>query len=140
MASPLLSKWTKLSMVDALFNQPDYMAAKKSLDAVELRQQAIASNIANLETPGYQRVDLAPSFQAQLQKACATRDPQQIASLQPALAADPTAVAQGRDGNTVNLEQELMQLDQNTVLNSVETQLVSYNLARLRMAVTGKSS
>jgi flagellar basal-body rod protein FlgB len=140
MASPLLSKWTKLSMVDALFNQPDYMAAKKSLDAVELRQQAIASNIANLETPGYQRVDLAPSFQAQLQKACATRDPQQIASLQPALAADPTAVAQGRDGNTVNLEQELLQLDQNTVLNSVETQLVSYSLMRLKMAVTGKSS
>lgn len=127
-------------MVDALFNEPNYLAAKKTLDAVVLRQQAIAGNIANLETPGYQRVDLAPSFQAELQKACATRDPQQIASLQPALAPDPTAVARGRDGNTVSLEQEMTQLNQNTVLNAVETQLVSYNLIRLKMAVTGKSS
>jgi flagellar basal-body rod protein FlgB len=45
-------------MIEALFNQPNYLAAKKTLDAVVLRQQAIANNIANLETPGYKRVDL----------------------------------------------------------------------------------
>jgi len=127
-------------MVDALFNDPNYLAAKKTLDAVVLRQQAIASNIANAETPGYQRIDLSPSFQAELQKACAAGDAQQINALQPNLVPDQTAVARGRDGNTVSLEQELGQMNQNTVLNAVETQLVSYNLLRLKMAVTGKSS
>ena len=125
-------------MVDALFNEPNYLAAKKSLDAVALRQQAIASNIANLETPGYKRLDLAPSFQTQLDQACATRDPKQIAMLQPSLATDAAAVSNGRDGNTVTLEKEMAQLNQNTLAHSLETQLVSNMFMRLRMAITSK--
>jgi len=127
-------------MVEALFNQPNYVAAKKTLDAVALRQEAIASNIANLETPGYKRLDLAPSFQVELDRACAARDPQQIASLQPALTPDPNALPTGRDGNSVSLEKEMAQLNQNSLVHSLETQLVSNMLMRLRMAITSKSS
>ena len=127
-------------MVEALFSQPDYLAAKKTLDAVALRQEAIASNIANVETPGYKRLDLASSFQTALESACASRDGQQIASLEPALAPDPNAVPLGRDGNTVNLEQEMAQMTQNTLVHSLETQLVSNTLMRLRMAISGKSA
>jgi flagellar basal-body rod protein FlgB len=127
-------------MIEALFNQPDYLAAKKSLDVTALRQQAIASNIANLETPGYKRLDIAPSFSAELQRACASGDPRQIASLQPELAPDPNAVANGRDGNTVDMDSELMQLNQNFLTHSLETQLVSNSLMRLKMAITGKSA
>ena len=36
-------------MIEALFNQPNYLAAKTGLDVVELRQRAIQQNIANLE-------------------------------------------------------------------------------------------
>jgi len=125
-------------MVEALFNEPNYLAAKKTLDAVALRQEAIASNIANLETPGYKRLDLSASFQSELDRACATRDPHQIASLQPSLAPDPTALPNGRDGNTVSLEKEMAQLNQNSLAHSLETQLVSNMLMRLRMAITSK--
>ncbi|MGH7969623.1 MAG: flagellar basal body rod protein FlgB [Limisphaerales bacterium] len=127
-------------MVDALFNQPEYLGAKKMLDAVALRQEAIASNIANLETPGYKRIDLAPSFQAELQRACAGGDAQQISELQPTLATDANAVSQGLDGNTVSLEKELAQLNQNTLTHSLETQLVTNTLYRLKMAISGKSA
>jgi flagellar basal-body rod protein FlgB len=126
-------------MIDALFNTPNYMAAKKTLDAVALRQEAIASNIANLQTPGYQRVDIAPTFQAELNRACAARDPQQLAALKPTLAPDPTATPNSRDGNTVSLEKELMLMSQNTLASALETQLVSGTLAKLRLAITGKS-
>src|SRR5580692_1973353 len=102
-------------MIEALFNQPNYLAAKKTLDAVTLRQEAIANNIANLETPGYKRVDLAPSFQTELERASASGDPTEINSLNPTLAVDATAVASSRDGNTVHLENELMQMNQNAV-------------------------
>lgn len=139
MALPLLSRLGKVCMIDALFNGSGYLAAKKSLDAIALRQQAIASNIANLETPGYRRVDLAPSFKAELERACATRDPEQLAGLKPALAVDPNAVPNSKDGNTVNFENEMMQMNQNTVAHSLETQLVSGALMRLRLAITGKS-
>ncbi|MBC8094495.1 MAG: flagellar basal body rod protein FlgB [Akkermansiaceae bacterium] len=126
-------------MIDALFTGSGYLAAKKSLDAVALRHQAIASNIANLETPGYRRVDLAPSFTAELQRACAARDPQQLAGLKPTLAIDTNALPNSKDGNTVNFESEMMQLNQNTVTHALETQLISGALMRLRMAITGKS-
>jgi flagellar basal-body rod protein FlgB len=126
-------------MVEALFNEPNYLAAKKSLDAVALRQEAIASNIANLETPGYKRLDLAPTFQSELDRACAGGDAKQIASLQPSLAVDSTAMPNGRDGNTVNLEKEMAQLNQNALAHNLETQLVSNMLLRIRMAIAGKS-
>ena len=125
-------------MIDALFNQPTYVAAKKMLDVTVLRQEAIASNIANLETPGYHRVDLAPSFKAELERACASGDAQQIDALKPTLAPDPNAVPNSRDGNTVNLENEMMQLNQNTVANAVQAQMISYTLIKLQLAITGK--
>lgn len=125
-------------MIEALFNQPNYLAAKKTLDAVVLRQEAIANNIANLETPGYKRVDLAPSFEAELDRACASGDPADLNSLKPSLAVDTTAPAASLDGNTVHLQNELMEMNQNAVAHSFETQLVSGTLERLQMAITGK--
>lgn len=126
-------------MIEAIFNQPGYLAAKKTLDAVALRQEAIANNIANLETPGYKRVDLAPAFQTELDRACTSGDAQQIADLKPTLAADANAVSSSPDGNNVHLENELMQLNQNTVTHTLETQMVSTLLSRMRLAITGKS-
>lgn len=126
-------------MIDALFNNPNYLAAKKSLDAVALRQEAIATNLANLETPGYHRVDLAPSFKAELDRACAAGDANQIASVKPALSPDANAVPTGRDGNTVNFENEMMQLNQNMLAHSLETQLISSALLKLKLAISGKS-
>ena len=125
-------------MIEALFNQPNYLAAKKTLDAVALRQEAINNNLANLETPGYKRVDLAPSFEQELEKATTSNDPQQISSLTPSLAVDTKAKASSKDGNTVQLEQELMKMNQNAMTHSLETQMISNMLAKMRMAITGK--
>jgi len=127
-------------MIEGLFNQPSYLAAKKTLDAVAVRQEAIANNIANLETPGYKRVDLSPSFRAELDRAVASGDAQQLASLKPSLAVDTNAVSSSQDGNTVSLENEMVQLNQNAMVHTLETQMVSTMLMRLKMAITGKSS
>jgi flagellar basal-body rod protein FlgB len=125
-------------MIDALFTQPDYLAAKKMLDATVLRQEAIASNLANVETPNYKRLDVSPSFESQLQQAVSSQDPKQIAAAQPELAVDTSAVSGRSDGNTVLLESEMLKLNQNMVEHSVETQMVSYSLQRLKTAVTGQ--
>lgn len=125
-------------MIEALFNQPNYLAAKKTLDATVLRQEAIANNIANLETPGYKRVDLAPSFEKELERASASGDTAQIDAVKPTLSVDTTAVASSRDGNTVHLQNELMQMNENALAHSLETQLVSGMLQRMQMAITGK--
>ena len=127
-------------MINALFNQPNYLAAKKMMDASALRQEAIASNLANLETPNYKRIDVNPSFQTELQRALATRDTATLAGVQPQLQVDPSAVAQTLDGNTVQLETELMQMNQNGIAHALEAQLVTGNLLRLKLAITGRSA
>lgn len=48
MAFTLLSGLGKFCMIDALFNNPDYVAGTKELDAIVLRQEAIGSNTAKI--------------------------------------------------------------------------------------------
>jgi flagellar basal-body rod protein FlgB len=56
------------------------------------------------------------------------------------LTTDPTAVANTRDGNTVQLESELLKMNQNTVAHALETQMITGQLLRLRLAITGRPS
>src|SRR5947207_7419791 len=118
-------------MISGLFSQPNYLAAKKLLDATVLRHEAIASNLANIETPNYRRLDIAPSFQTELQQAMSSQNGNGIAGLQPRLEADPNAVANTRDGNTVQLESELVQLSKNFLAHTVETQLITGSLLKM---------
>src|SRR6266536_1461143 len=98
-------------MIEGLFNQTNYVAAKKMLDVTALRHEAIASNLANLETPHYKRMDVAPAFASELRQ----------------------------DGNNVQLETELLKLNQNFLEHQLETQLVSGAMMKLRLAITGRS-
>jgi flagellar basal-body rod protein FlgB len=127
-------------MIDALFNQSNYVAAKKMLDATALRHEAIASNLANLETPHYKRLDISPSFSNQLQQAIAAHDPSKVITLQPHLEVDATAIASGRDGNTIQLETELLNLQKNSLQYALETNLITGALLRLRLAITGRAA
>lgn len=127
-------------MIDALFSQSNYVVAKKMLDATVLRQEAIGTNIQNLETPGYRRLDLAPTFAAQLQRAAASGDAGQVSSLRPSLAVDPTATAVRPDGNSVQLEAELVAQSKNSLHHALETQLITGSLLKLRLAITGKAA
>ncbi|HXJ55502.1 MAG TPA: flagellar basal body rod protein FlgB [Verrucomicrobiae bacterium] len=127
-------------MIEGLFNQSGYVGAKKMLDLSALRHEAIASNLANLETPHYRRVDVDPNFSAQLQQAVASRDPQRIAALEPELVPDLNAVGHRKDGNTVELESELLKLNQNFMEHQMETQLITGALLKLRLAITGRGS
>jgi flagellar basal-body rod protein FlgB len=126
-------------MIDGLFTDSDYVAAKKMLDVTLLRHEAIASNLANVETPNYKRMDVSASFEAELRQAVAGQNSTQIANLQPTLEVDTTANSGRTDGNSVQLETEMLKLNQNTVENTLDSQLVSSSLARLRLAITGKA-
>jgi flagellar basal-body rod protein FlgB len=127
-------------MIDALFSQTNYAAMKKMLDATALQHEAIASNLANVEKPGYKRMELNASFANELKSAIGSQDSEQIQSLQPSIAVDANAISNTRDGNTVQLEKELMNMNQNTIAHAVETQLVTGQLLRLRLAITGRPS
>src|SRR3954470_16968065 len=126
-------------MINALFVQPGYETAKKMMDVTALRHEAIASNISNLETPNYKRIDLSPSFETELKQALSSGNTDQVLSLNPALSIDANAVSQNHDGNTVTLENELLEMNQNTMAHALESQLVTGEMLKLRMAITGRT-
>jgi flagellar basal-body rod protein FlgB len=127
-------------MIDALFNQPNYVAAKRLLDVTAARMEAAASNLGNVETPGYRRVDLPRAFEKQLQEAVRSGDVQALRNLQPQLQPDPNAAAVRPDGNTVDLESEMVGMYRASMEHELETRLVTGRLLKLRLAITGRST
>ncbi len=124
-------------MVNGLFASPNYQGLKKMLDATVMRQEAIASNLANLETPNYKRIDVEPSFGSELSRAIGEQSASDISRVQPRLVVDKNAGAPNRDGNTVQLDTELLKQQENVLTHNLETQFISGSLARLRSAISG---
>jgi flagellar basal-body rod protein FlgB len=115
-----------------------YELARKLMDLSALRQEAIASNIANVETPGYRRIDVSPDFASQLKaQVGAGGHVSQFDSLQPALVEDSHARTVRPDGNSVDLEHELLAMNKNAVEYGFLTEIVSTNIKQLKMAISG---
>jgi flagellar basal-body rod protein FlgB len=128
-------------MVDPILQADSYQLAKKLMDGTALRQQAIASNLANAETPGYHRIDVSTDFEQRLRASfetggsAATND-----SLQPTLVEDKDARAVTPDGNNVGVERELLAMNRNSIEYNFETEVVSQNIKQLKVAITGTAS
>src|SRR5471030_1032053 len=114
-------------MVDPIFSSDTYQLAGKLMDASALRQDAIASNLANAETPGYRRMDVSPDFATQL-KASFENGTLNTDTLKPTLAEDHNARAIRPDGNNVEIEHELLAMNQSSVEYEYLTNLVSSNI------------
>ena len=125
-------------MIDGLFASANYQGVKKMLDATVLRQEAIASNLANLETPHYKRVDVSPTFASELSQAISSGSPAAVNTIKPTIVVDQNAVAQNRDGNSVQLEKELIYLQKNMVAHHLQTQMLSGTFDKLRSAIRGR--
>jgi flagellar basal-body rod protein FlgB len=128
-------------MIDPIFQSDSMQLARKFLDAAALRQDAIAANIANSETPGYHRMDVAPDFATQLKASWEAGEfSGEAAAVQPTLAEDPQARATRPDGNNVDLDKELLAMDHNTVDYDFLSDVVTHDIKQLRTAITGTPS
>lgn len=127
-------------MIDPIFQSDTMQMARKLLDAASLRQDAIASNLANIETPGYHRKDVSPDFAAKLKASFqAGQLSSDLNSINPSLAEDKDARSVRTDGNNVEMEHELMVMNQNAVEYSYLSDVVTHNIKQLRMAITGNA-
>ena len=127
-------------MIDPIFHSDNYQLARKLLDAASLRQEAIASNIANAETPGYRRLDVSADFAEQLKARSRTGELNGASDdLKATLVQDPHARSVRPDGNSVEIEHELLAMNKNAVEYEFLTEVVSKNIKQLKMAITGRS-
>ncbi|SEH14697.1 flagellar basal body rod protein FlgB [Thermoleophilum album] len=82
-------------------------ALEAAIRGASLRQGLLASNLANVNTPGYQRRDL--DFHAALRAALAAGDPENVQFAPTFAAAGPMRA----DGNTVDPDREAAEIAKN---------------------------
>lgn len=137
--------------VDGLFSTTVEVLSR-SVDLRTRQQNLISSNLANAETPGY--VPKSLEFEQQLQ-AAVKKTPNRsggVAATHPAhiplkggavarlqqvtgKVVDTPAKTPGRDGNAVELENEMSRMMQNQVLFNASAQLLSKKFEGLRSAL-----
>ena len=128
-------------MPDGLFISPTLESLRLTMDDAAIRQQAIASNIANVNTPGYQRVDVSDNFQQAYPDALSKLSEGESVDDMPE-ATIQTASVQGParpDGNTVQLEDEMVGLAQNSARYEFAGQMLAQNFHGIKYAITGQS-
>lgn len=144
-------------MVPGLFNDPTARALRGALTGLQQRQQTIASNIANVDTPNYRARDV--KFEEMLAAQLAGPQPREIAktlrlglattnerhiAVKPIASApvDATPVTTTsldgslrNDGNTVDIEREMSKLAETQILYTALGQITSTKLDGLRSAI-----
>ena len=122
-------------MIEALFESKNYQASKKLMDMTVLRQEAIAANLANAQTPGYKRIDVDGDFESAFKDALQAGRSDQIQRMDAKLAVDKAAPINDATGNTVDIEKEMVHLSENQIQHQLETRMVGGRLARLAAAL-----
>jgi flagellar basal-body rod protein FlgB len=102
------------------------------LKAESLRQKAVANNVANLQTPGYRRVDVR--FEELLAKAIESGEEIDTEELEAELY-QPKKTAVKPDGNDVNLEGEIGEMVKNTLRQKAFIRMLNKKYQQIDQAI-----
>ena len=107
-----------------------------ALGAAGKRQEELANNLANVNTPGYKRLDV--EFDGMLAKAIDSAragDRVGLDKLQPGVSTDDS-VAVRADGNSVDVDQEMAFLAENNIRYNALVQLTQKKLETLKYVIS----
>jgi flagellar basal-body rod protein FlgB len=112
-------------------------ALDRALGAAGLRQQVLANNLSNVNTPGFKRSDV--DFEGALAKAMDgaknSDDTSPFDDLTPAVATDDASTMRA-DGNNVDVDREMAGLAENNVKYNALVQIASKRMKMLEMIVS----
>ena len=111
-------------------NIVDFLDA--GIRAEHLRQKAIANNTANLETPGYRRIDV--KFEELLAKALDSLGSIDISEIE-AQIYQPKRTPVKSNGNDVSLETEIGEMVKNTLRHKAYIRLLSKKYRQMELAI-----
>ncbi len=122
----------------------------------EQRQDVLAGNVANIDTPGYRTRDLpVEEFQKALTQAMAARSshappghygpsaPVSLQELFPETLFRANEINSGhvtfQDGNNRNIEREVMEMTKNSLMQNMVIELMSAQFQMLQAAISGRA-
>ncbi|MBX3444691.1 MAG: flagellar basal body rod protein FlgB [Planctomyces sp.] len=105
------------------------------MDAMALRQRVLSHNVANINTPGFKRLEV--QFEETLQSALSSKKPGATEGIQPVVR-ETKGLPARMDGNTVDLDQEVGEMQRTTLLFQTYTQLLHTRLGMMRRAMESR--
>ncbi|PAP75774.1 flagellar basal body rod protein FlgB [Rubrivirga marina] len=106
---------------------PPLRLLQNAMQAYTYRLESLASNVANLDTPGYNR--LAVRFEESLQDARRSADGD----------VDAVAAEMVEEGRAPLLEDELMEIADTQMRVQLATRALHEHFARIRTGITGRA-
>lgn len=103
-----------------------------AVKAESLRQKTIANNVANLQTPGYRRVDV--KFQDLLAKALESSGAVDLNDIEAEIY-QPQNTPVKSDGNDVNLEMEVGEMVKNSLRHKAYVRLLQKKYQQIDLAM-----
>lgn len=107
----------------------------KLLDMAQLREEVLGQNIANVNTPNYQRQEVR--FEDELRKLLNDPSADGISELR-GERAYTEGLPSRSDGNNVDIEMEMGQLNKNSSMYETYAQVLATKLGMLRSAISGR--
>jgi flagellar basal-body rod protein FlgB len=116
---------------------PSLRILEGALDGLSQRESLIASNLANIDTPGYrpQSIDFESALRAEIDRQTGGLASTTPGSMPAAQAFDG---GQRNDGNTVDLESEMTALIETQLRYGAVSELVTGKLGMLRTVIGGR--
>ncbi|MEO2032177.1 MAG: flagellar basal body rod protein FlgB [Planctomycetaceae bacterium] len=106
------------------------------LDASEMRQKVIGQNIANVNTPGYRRLNV--DFEAALAQEFARNGPTSPLQQAKPQINHTAGLTPRADGNNVDIDMEIGQMNKNALLQQVYLQVMGTEMGMMRKAIDGR--
>ena len=141
-------------MIPGLFGDAASRVVRTALSGLQLRQQTIAHNVANVDTPGYRAQQVRFEDQLRAELAAPRRDPQVVRlglattherhiPLEPQVRRFETQLritesldgTLRNDGNTVDIDREMTQLAETQIVYNALAQVQTNRFAQLRNAI-----
>lgn len=107
----------------------------KMLDVSATKHKVIANNIANINTPGYKKMEV--SFAEQLEKVIKDTSANKYDTFQPkvVVSKEGTNETARNDGNNVDMDKEVSSLMKNTLSYNIYTQLLAKKIELVKSAI-----
>ncbi len=137
------------NIIGGIFNFSDRLQME-SLNQRQTRHSVIASNLANAETPGFRAIGY--DFEEQLQSVAQINEPLPLkvtdpkhlrnafaeadGTIKPDVFVRPTESV-GEDGNTVDMDREMVELAQNQILYRSAVDFLNRKIGMIRYAING---
>lgn len=135
--------------MDSIFQNTAIPVLEQAINFAQARHAVLASNVANIDVPGYQTRDLSPeAFQARLRSAIDARDNWSLGNPQStqSLAGDPIGAVREslkgilqHDDSNVSLEEQVAEITKNQLEHNMAVSIMSNQFQLLAAVISERA-